>query len=160
MPSSSSPGLMPINASTAAWRSRRTSSGSESAKNQSVRVVWLATRLFQSSDIEPPTIFRCPRNFDTSWTCTSGSDLGGLFVLIRYVLMFECPWLRRPSLRSYCHSPSPLPSRARLVVNARHSHSLPARNISCIFLHSPSPFAPVVLLMLLHFLFLLPAISP
>src|SRR5215510_13456862 len=84
MPSSSSPGLMPINASTAAWRSRRISSGSESAKNHSVRVVWLATRLFQSSDIEPPTTFRCPRNFDTSWTCTSGSDLGGLFVLIRY----------------------------------------------------------------------------
>src|SRR5262249_37574472 len=77
------------NASTAAWRSRRISSGSESAKNQSVRVVWLATRLFQSSDIEPPTIFRCPRNFDTSWTCTSGSDLGGLFVLMRYVLMLD-----------------------------------------------------------------------
>src|SRR5262249_55445203 len=89
MPSSSSPGLMPINASTAAWRSRRTSSGSESAKNQSVRVVWLATRLFQSSDIEPPMTFRCPRNFDTSWTCTSGSDLGGFFVFIRYVLMLD-----------------------------------------------------------------------
>src|SRR5262245_16282684 len=47
MPFEFIPGLMPINASTAAWRSRRISSGSESAKNQSVQVVWLATRLFQ-----------------------------------------------------------------------------------------------------------------
>jgi hypothetical protein len=29
--------------------------------------------LFHSSDIEPPIAFRTPRNFDGSWTCTSGS---------------------------------------------------------------------------------------
>src|SRR5262249_45751917 len=60
-------------------------------------------RLFQSSDIEPPIAFSRPRNFDTSWTCTStsGSDLAGFFVFIRYILMLE---IRRVAMYA---SPAP-----------------------------------------------------
>src|SRR5437764_283610 len=62
--------------------------------------------LFQSSDIEPPIAFNLPRNFETSWTCTSGSDLAGFFVLI---VISSCSNAHRTECRNRVGPPRLMP---------------------------------------------------